>query len=210
MNKQQFSSYIQNPAALNESSITDLAEIVREFPYCPSAHILLTLNYFNVKDIRYDASLKLSAVYAGSRRVLRDHIESLSRAGAKVQLPDEDNITDKPITAAGSEIESEVNRKSAELTTPTKTKDELIDDFIKNMPVISRPKSTFFDPVDAAKISILDQENVISETLAKIYLDQKYLEKAIKIYERLILKFPEKSSYFAALIEKAKSELKSK
>ena len=78
MNKQQFSNYLQNPASLDESSISGLTELLKEFPYCPSAHILLTLNYFNEKDIRYDASLKLAAVYAGSRRILRDHIEKLS------------------------------------------------------------------------------------------------------------------------------------
>ena len=116
----------------------------------------------------------------------------------------------RTVDVAGSEIEDKTVNENEELSAPAKTKAELIDEFIKNLPGISRPKSTFFDPVDAAKTSVVDQENVISETLAKIYFDQKYFEKAIKIYERLSLKFPEKSSYFAALIEKAKNELKSK
>ena len=216
MNKQQFSNYLQNPISLNESSIAGLNELMREFPYCPSAHILLTLNYFNEKDIRYDASLKLTAVYAGSRQIFKNHIESLSQAGVIAQLPDEDVVTKEPEVAPVLEVEitptaeAEQIKETEELTGPTRTKAELIDEFIKNLPGISRPKSTFFDPVDAAKTSIVDQENVISETLAKIYFDQKYFEKAIKIYERLSLKFPEKSSYFAALIEKAKNELKSK
>jgi len=210
MNKQQFSNYLKNPVLLDDSSIAALHELVKEFPYFPSAHILLTLNYFNEKDIRYDASLKLTAVYAGSRRVLKAHIEKLGMPGETAQLPDEGAAVEEIVVDEIKETESKSPEPMEESPAPTKTKAELIDEFIKNLPGISRPKSTFFDPVDAAKTSITDQENVISETLAKIYFDQKYFEKAIKIYERLSLKFPEKSSYFAALIEKAKNELKSK
>ncbi len=94
-------------------------------------------------------------------------------------------------------------------TKPIKPKNELIEDFIKNQPSISRPKTEFFDPVHKAKESIVDNENIVSETLANIYRDQGYHLKAIKIYQKLILKFPEKSSYFAALIKKAEKELES-
>ncbi|HEY9114210.1 MAG TPA: hypothetical protein VIN10_05880 [Bacteroidales bacterium] len=210
MNKQQFSNYLQTPASLDESTIAGLNELVKEFPYCPSIHILLSLNYFNEKDFRYDASLKLTAVYAGSRRILKNHIEKMGTLGETVHLPDEDSGIEKVDDSKAKEEEPRPTVEIEESPAPSKTKAELIDEFIKNLPGISRPKSTFFDPVDAAKPSITDQENVISETLAKIYFDQKYFEKAIKIYERLSLKFPEKSSYFAALIEKAKNELKSK
>ena len=55
----------------------------------------------------------------------------------------------------------------------------------------------------------MDDENIVSETLAKIYMDQHYYNKAIKIYGKLSLKYPEKSIYFAALIKKAKNEVKS-
>jgi tetratricopeptide (TPR) repeat protein len=91
---------------------------------------------------------------------------------------------------------------------PDKSVNELIDEFIKNEPRISRPQASFFNPVDAAKESIVDEENIVSETLAMIYFDQGRFEKAINIYRKLSLKYPEKSSYFAALIEKAVEELK--
>jgi hypothetical protein len=84
---------------------------------------------------------------------------------------------------------------------------ELIDKFIKEEPKIV-PKPTFFDPVDSAKHSLMDHESVVSETLAEIYYKQGNLLKAIKIYKKLSLVNPQKSSYFAAQIEKIRKEIK--
>ena len=88
----------------------------------------------------------------------------------------------------------------------SKSENELIDQFIVAAPSITRNKVDFFDPIIKAKESITDKENIVSETLAKIYYDQGYKEKASKIYQKLSLKFPEKSSYFAAQIRKIEKE----
>lgn len=47
-----------------------------------------------------------------------------------------------------------------------------------------------------------------TETLAQIYADQGYYEQAREIYSKLILAYPEKNTYFAALIEKLDQEIK--
>ena len=101
------------------------------------------------------------------------------------------------------EIEEEKQRKEMGKPTPKRlSRKELIDKFITENPSISRPKAEFYNPLTVAQNSIIDQENIVSETLAKIYEQQNYIEKAISIYEKLRLKYPEKSRYFAAQIER--------
>jgi len=79
----------------------------------------------------------------------------------------------------------------------------LVDKFIASQPSISRPdKNDFFDPQNEAIDSTTDDDDFfVTETLARIHKDQGNLKKAIEIYQKLILKIPEKSSYFAAQIQ---------
>jgi tetratricopeptide (TPR) repeat protein len=73
---------------------------------------------------------------------------------------------------------------------------ELIDKFIETSPKISPvkhgvPSTVSFD------LNAADNSSLMTETLARVYLEQKKYQKAIQAYEILILKYPEKSSFFA-------------
>ncbi len=85
--------------------------------------------------------------------------------------------------------------------TPSPSKEAIIEKFIREEPKISRPKTAFFNPGDTAHRSNLDEEEIVSETLALLYAKQGNIQKAIHIYEKLSLLNQEKSRYFAAQIQ---------
>ena len=83
-----------------------------------------------------------------------------------------------------------------------KKKFELIDKFIENNPkIVPTKKST--SKVDMTASIKLDKDELMTETLAKVYLEQKKYKKAIQAYKILSLKYPEKSGFFADRIKAA-------
>jgi hypothetical protein len=86
---------------------------------------------------------------------------------------------------------------------------DLIDKFIIANPRIEPVRENTNLPVEDISSSYIEEKGgFVTETLARIYLNQGYYSKAIDIYEKLSLKFPEKSSYFASQIEKVKEYIK--
>lgn len=83
-----------------------------------------------------------------------------------------------------------------------KKKLDLIDKFIENNPKIPTPNRNEITPVIEPKYE--DTSYLMTETLARVYLEQKKYSKAIQAYEILILKYPEKSSFFADRINDIK------
>ena len=94
-------------------------------------------------------------------------------------------------TAPKQTIEFDLKRKE----------DQIIKRFITEEPQIGTPSSDKLDNENKAKKSAVDQDELVTETLARIYADQMIYHKAINTYKKLILKFPEKSRYFADQIE---------
>ena len=81
----------------------------------------------------------------------------------------------------------------------------LISRFINEDPGPIRPDRETSLKGDVSLDSIREHDGFITDTLAQIYVKQGLYAKAIYAYERLSLKYPEKSAYFAAQIEKIRN-----
>ncbi|TVR73567.1 MAG: hypothetical protein EA408_04495 [Marinilabiliales bacterium] len=83
---------------------------------------------------------------------------------------------------------------------------DLIERFLKEKPRIQPRSPLEYDalPDDMSEKSIRENEEFFTETLARIYVQQKHYKKAIYAYEKLCLKYPEKYSYFADRIDEIK------
>lgn len=85
-----------------------------------------------------------------------------------------------------------------------KSQTDIVDEFIEKSPSIKRQNKAFKNEkvIDLSAKSTRKKKSNSTETLAKLYASQGNKLKAKKIYQELILKNPEKRSYFAVLIEK--------
>ena len=114
----------------------------------------------------------------------------------------EDNPVPEVVTAPALEEQPVINLNK-------KVQTELIDKFISLNPRIEpRMDKTEHPVVDLSTPYLEEKGSLVTETLARIYINQGYYSKAIEIYEKLCLKFPEKSGYFATQIEKIKAIIK--
>jgi len=91
--------------------------------------------------------------------------------------------------------------------TPSKTdkekKFELIEKFIAKNPKLNPVKSSTSNH-NIAKAQMIKPEALMTETLARVYVEQQNFKKAIQSYKILSLKYPEKSGFFADQIKAVK------
>lgn len=86
--------------------------------------------------------------------------------------------------------------------------DDMLEKFIAQSPQITQSKASFFSPSRMGKMSLVEDETFVTETLAKVYEQQQDYKKAARAYARLGLKYPEKSTYFATLQKQAEAKIK--
>lgn len=110
----------------------------------------------------------------------------------------------QPIEREPNILNAENILQEQEAINDRENKFKIIDKFIQTNPKIIPVKNATITPINIEK-STEEKSYLMTETLAKIYLEQKKYQKAIQAYEILILKYPEKSSLFAERIQEIKN-----
>lgn len=122
-------------------------------------------------------------------------IDRKSEAEAPVQHSEKEELSEE-------NEETEPETEETEITVEkTAVKNSVIDKFIETEPKISQLKEESSFVVREKKNDI---SHLMTETLANIYAEQKLYAKAIKGYEILIEKHPERKSYFREKIKEVK------
>ena len=227
MNTKSFTELLKSPQSIDSKNSEFLNSIITEYPYFQAAKAIYLKNLKNNESFKYNSELKKTAAYTTDRTVLFDFITSIvfkeekkeetlketqqqgSQMTSREELtPVEETLEiGKPISFSQTETHSfnqwlqisthkKIDRKEKKQV----TKKSIIDKFIKHNPKISKVSKDS----DKKEISIIEKQDsyLMTETLAKVYLEQKKYENAIKAYEILSLKYPEKSGFFADQIKR--------
>ncbi len=180
-----------------EIDVADVAEVVEEI----KPQIEVTPEKEEPKVLKNDVKESFLDVIIDTK--IESIPESINEAEEKLEIG-------KPITFTSSEnhsfiqwlhlaekkpIAREEKPKKAE-----KKKEHIIEKFILNKPKIERLSKDKNVTISVSKNQ--QDSSLMTETLAKVYLEQKKYENAIQAYRILSLKYPEKSGFFADQIKR--------
>ena len=104
-------------------------------------------------------------------------------------------------------LSEEVKQRAVDPVVETSKAASVIERFIREEPQIQPPSVAYLNTENKARKSSEEQFDLVTETLAGIYANQAMYVKAIEVYKKLILKYPEKKSYFADRIKELEEKL---
>ncbi len=213
MVKKEINKIINNPYDINEDEIKILEDLVFKYPYFQSAQLLLARGLLNTSSIRYNKQLKKASIYCLDREYLFKlitHKEDLyynkkETENLIIGQPLRFKIEEKYSFSEWLNV-SKVHKINRKEENEKIQEHKIIDTFIDNYSISERQKTRnkFFKANIAAKESLIENEELITPTLAKVYLEQGHYDKAIYAYQKLCLKYPEKNSLFAKQIKSIK------
>ena len=199
--KSSLINILKNPDKISESEAIFIDELVSEFPYFQAARAVQLKNHKNLESFQFEKILNETAIHTSDRGILFDFIEqNFLFENTSKKNPNNEKSLKKTKSKTFVNWLKHVNLVPIDRSSESLTVEKFIS---------KKPKLSFKD----IEQQIIQEENeskeknnelLVTETLAKLYVEQENYDKAIQTYKILILKFPEKNSYFASAIKKIK------
>ena len=198
-------------------SVEELQRLQSDYPYFQAVRFLYLKKLRRDFPERYPQALQENALYASDRKALFTLLEGAEQTWHDL-YPDE---KEKPETDAFGLIDSFLASRSSELgretelypeasyrfddaetpaAAPVENSFALVDAFLDASSEEKEPQApviTVAEKPENEDSDELQDEEFLTESLAKIYIKQRRYAKALEIIRKLSLKYPEKNIYFA-------------
>jgi len=187
----EITGYLFENLPLTEEDVLLTEQLLKKYPWSPHLNMLMLRHKKKYEHTEFSKLLSKTAFLVNDRRQLYSFLYSdeLVKQHQEQFNPEKDTPKKKNNRQHPSKIEEHK---------------EKIRKFIEEEPGIKIERN-YQNTQDFAEKSTEENYGIVSETLAKIYASQGKSDMAIEIYKQLILKYPEKSSYFAAQIKNLQS-----
>ena len=222
MQKDRFHAILADLNQITDEDIKSLNQLRSRYPYFQNPYVMIAKALKDREHPKLDAFLKKAAIYVADRSLLKgiiageydfsaaNTIDNNQEMLKELEKDLKENKQKKRLWAKKLE-QDELKAKSETAQKVKKTKknqSELIEKFIQNEPQMKKrnPDSdeSSHEQADLCSKNVKQSDRFYTETLARLMVRQKKRKKAIEIYEKLMLKFPEKRAYFASQIEDIK------
>ena len=183
---------------IHRLNLDELTGVVNIYPWYAAARMELCTRLKDM-DMLSDAQVAQAALYMGSRRKLFELVRNRER------------LIDEHVPGVASRTEEPASEQETRTEAPQRQIFVVGGDYFSQNQYngVRRSDDNIFSSfaTRARSEGYVDQSDsdmgeFCTETLAQVYLEQGYPAEAKKIYSKLILRYPEKSVYFASLIEK--------
>jgi tetratricopeptide (TPR) repeat protein len=210
MQAEQLLRLFHDPHKITLEDVQALQDLLQRYPYFQAAYALLAKAACDRDQPSADQAVQIAAVYATDRNHLKALLENT--APFSTPAPEEKASPKAGEYALMHDYINTIQKKAQHKITKQKSLAQLdsIQAFLQKY-VDFKPQSLQAVPhedfqVDLTQQSTAFHDDLATETLAQILWQQGKLQRALAIYEKLVLKFPEKRTYFVSLVEQIKRQ----
>ena len=195
MEKENLYHYFKEGIEFNEDTLSELKSLTKEFPTFHAAVILYLKNLKELNHPDFEDELNRLSIRIPDRKLLFYFLHpEVKKTKFQTVMPKSGTLGGDYFSGISFSSESTIKDES------------LIDHFIASNPTFRiNENNDKKSKGDYSENSIKENEEIISETFAELLVQQKKYDKALEAFEKLSLKNPEKSIYFAGRIKEIRN-----